>query len=144
MLNKLDGFTLIELLIIIMIIGVLASVMVPILLSSQKRTYDAGSQTCAKSIQNVQAIQLIDNLKYSKIGAGGITSSTDGIDHSCRQPQIYISDRSDPIALSSNYTIDIWDKRGSKVFTITASEIQPNAPGATTFSDTGSGGINLP
>ena len=139
-----QGFTLIELLIAIAIIGVLAGVMIPALLGAQKRSYDTGAQACAKSIQTVQAIQQIDNRTYAAIGATGINSTTDGIDHSCRQAQVYIVDRSTAAGLYSDYVIDVWDKRGSRVFTVSPAYLKPGAPGATAFSSTGAGGSNLP
>ena len=57
---------------------------------------------------------------------------------------MYITDRSSASTIVSDYAIDIWDKRGNKVFTITPSYLKANAPGATPFSNTGAGGNNLP
>lgn len=139
-----QGFTLIELLIIIAIIGILASVMVPALLAVQKRSYDTGAQACAKSIQTVQAMWQIDTRSYTTVGAAGINSATDGVDAACKQAQVYIVDRSSSTALASDYVIDVWDKRGSKVFTVNPAYLKPNVPGATPFSPTGAGGSNLP
>ena len=140
------GFTLIELLIVIAIIGILASLLIPALLSSQQRAYDTGAQSCAKSLQTVQGLSQIDNRTYMQIGAGAgnINTTTDGVNAACRMTTMYITDRSSTSTIVSDYAIDIWDKRGNKVFTITPNYLKPFASGATPFSATGAGGSNLP
>ncbi|WP_309571672.1 type II secretion system protein, partial [Deinococcus sp.] len=143
-LERVAGFTLIELLISIAIIGILASVMIPALLGAQRRSYDTGAQACAKSLQTVQGLQQIDTRSYSVIGSTGINSTTDGINAACKQSQIYIADRSLAANLASDYIIDVWDRRGSKVFTVNPAYLAPNTTGATAFSPTGAGGSNLP
>ena len=141
-----QGFTLIELLIVIAIIGILASLLVPGLLAAQQRSYDTGAQACAKSLQTVEGISQIDNRMYMVIGTGisNINSTTDGVNAACKVTTMYITDRSSASTIVSDYAIDIWDKRGNKVFTITPSYLKANAPGATPFSNTGAGGNNLP
>ncbi|MCD0164809.1 prepilin-type N-terminal cleavage/methylation domain-containing protein [Deinococcus sp. 12RED42] len=141
-----NGFTLIEILIAILILSILAGFMIPAIIGSQKRSYDIGAQSCAKSIETVQGISQIDNRSYLKVGSGAsqINKNTDGVSASCKIPSVFIKDRSSPSSIIDDYSIDVWDSRGSKVFTITPSYLKSNAPGATPFSTDGSGGSNLP
>ena len=141
-----QGFTLIELLIVIAIIGILAGLIIPSLLAAQQRSYDTGAQTCAKSIESAQGLAQIDVHTYMPIGtgAGKVNRDTDGVNAACKVSTMYFKDRSDTTVLTTTYTFDIWDKRGNKVFTLTPTSLQANASGATPFSGTGTGGINLP
>lgn len=141
-----QGFTLLELLIVIAVIGILASTLITSLLNARQRAYDTGARSCAKSLQTVEAISQVDRKTYIPIGAsvGKLNRSTDGVDASCKQAEVFVVDRSTPGNLVNDYTFDIWDKRGSKVITVTPGTVQHSAPGATPFSDTGAGGSNLP
>ncbi|MCD0169398.1 type II secretion system protein [Deinococcus sp. 23YEL01] len=144
--NHQNGFTLIEILVVISIIGILSATLIPFILAAQKRAYDTGASACAKSIQTVQGVVFIDSNKYTKIGsqANEINKSTDGLNGACKKPFLYTRDRSDESKLYSEYTIDIWDARGTKVFTVTANSFSVNASGSTAFSIDGSGGVNIP
>lgn len=141
-----QGFTLIELLISIAIIGILAALIISGIIGARKRSYDVGAINCAKSLQTAQAIQQVDNKTYLSIGSeqNQLNRSTDGVNHACSNSTLYVVDRSDMSKLVSEYTFDVWETRGSKVYTVTPTSLLPNQPGATAFSNTGAGGSNFP
>lgn len=53
--NRLRGFTLIELLIVICIIGVIATIAIPVLLSSRDRAIDAKAQNSLRTVVSAEA-----------------------------------------------------------------------------------------
>lgn len=128
--NSTQGFTLIELLIVIAIIGILAAVLIPNLLGAQKRAYDTGAQSCAKSIQTAQATWQIDKQTYAAVAtaAGSTTAlakTTDGIAANCSEANMSVVEAVAPSGTSFN--IEVGDIRGSKTYVVTPSSLAPKA-----------------
>ena len=100
---------------------------------------------CAKSLQTAQGISLVDHQTYVASGSGALLNEVlTNLDQACRQSNIFVRDRSNSSTLTSTYVFDIWDRRGTKVVTVTPDSVRTDAPGATPFSSTGAGGTNFP
>ncbi|WP_161882235.1 type II secretion system protein [Deinococcus alpinitundrae] len=126
--NRTQGFTLIELLIVIAIIGILAAVLIPNLLGAQKRAYDTGAASCAKSIQNAEATSQVDNQVYLVVAS--LKSTTDGVATQCADANMSVVEGA-PASTTLAYKIKVGDIRGSKTYTITPSALTNAAPAPT-------------
>lgn len=81
---KREGFTLLELIIVTITIGVLAAVLIPNVLISRQRAFDAQVQACLKEISTGQAVYHIANQTY----AAQPTDITDYPEVTCRNVDI--------------------------------------------------------
>lgn len=80
--TKSIGFTLVELLIVIVIVGALASVLIPLLLGSRSRALDTSAANCAKLVAASQEVLFIDTHSYAE-SLATLNTATDNMANTC-------------------------------------------------------------
>jgi type IV pilus assembly protein PilA len=72
------GFTLVELLIVIIIIGILASIAIPIFLNQRNKAYDAAAKSDLKGMQVAEESYLSDFSTYTTAVTGTTSLTSEG------------------------------------------------------------------
>lgn len=111
-----SGFTIVEMLIVIAIIGILA-VLVPNLLSTRKRAYNAEALACAKQITTAQEAHQIDNKTY----ANTMESLDSSLLNLCDTTKMDVSLGG---ADSTTYSATVSHRQGTKTWVVTPDGIR--------------------
>ena len=95
--------------------GILAAVLIPNLLGAQRRAYDTGAQSCARSIQTALAIAQIDNQTYPTT----IDKTISGASTACAPSQVTVTGYSS----ESDYRFTVNDSRGRQTYAVTPDSV---------------------
>ena len=74
-----SGFTLIELLIVVVIIGILASIAIPKFSAVRERAYFAAMKSDLKNLANLQDVYYNDNYTYSTDAKALVFANSEGV-----------------------------------------------------------------
>lgn len=77
--NRTQGFTLIELLIVVVIIGILASIAIPKFSSVREKAYLSAARADLRNLANLQDVYYNDNYTYTTNTAGLGFDNTEGV-----------------------------------------------------------------
>jgi type IV pilus assembly protein PilA len=128
------GFSLVEVLVVIIIIGILAAVAIPMLLSQRTKSYEAGLKTDLGTIANEVASQNTNNQDYTK--TTWKTAGTAAVANAALTGTGQIVGDSTAVSLSPGDTIT-WIGATTTSFCVKA--VNPKAVATWYYSSSGSG-----